>query len=369
MTDLQEVSPVVQHPEDVGRVNPTLEFFKNSSNTPTVTVATPPSMVQVKHFQQLTDDFEPFEFDWIIENIFDRGRLHMIAGPQGSGKTRFFLRMIYDWSHGIPVLNQAVSPSKFVYIDTTRDKKSIKAALRSLGIAPSEFNIIDWNKDHTSSSVNDLQKMIPDDIEVVFIDNLAMMIQSETHGDPASSPSAVFRFLSKLKTWMNKTNRTVIFTHTCIKAEQAHRYMSPKSKVYGTQAWMQNVETAILFDEENPADLRDPYRLLDIIVKNHVSYNLPRRYKLQNDGRLTVAPVMPSIETGLPSDDSYEDAAHIRLLEFFPLDGGEIDAVKLCKKTNLATTTLYRHLKKLMKLGMIEKKDKSYIRIQKISGL
>lgn len=312
---------------------------------------------------QLSNDFEPGEFDWLIEDIFDKGRLHMIAGPQGSGKTRFFLRMISDWSKGLPVLSHASNSGKFVYIDAARDKKSIKVALRSLGIDPSDFYIIDWNAIHTHKTFTDLLTMIPNEADVIFIDNLALMLNSETHSDPSSSYTTVFKFLSKLKTWMNLNSKTIIFTHTFIKAEAGHKYMSPRSKVYGAQAWLQSCETAILFDEENPQDLRDQYRLIDIIVKNYQPKDHPRRFKMQDDGRLVSAPKLPSSNLLDKEDEEEKEKEHIQLLTFFPIKGEVINAANLAKSTNLPISTLYRHLKKLQQLGLIEKTGKDYLRL------
>lgn len=348
-----------------GLVKPsTLDHFRSSpSNTPTITQ--PPSLPIKKTLTdfQLTDDFEPFEFDWLIEDIFDKGRLHMICGPQGSGKTRFLLRLIHDWSQGIPVLGHASNPAKFVYIDAARDRKSIKVALRSLGINPSDFFLIDWNE-MTNATFNDLLNKIPEETEVIFIDNLAMMLQSENHSDPSSSYTTVFKFLSKLKNWMIKNNKTIIFTHTFIKSEVGHKYSSPRSKVYGAQAWLQSCETAIMFDEENPQDLRDPYRVLDILVKNYQPKDHIRRYKMQDDGRLVSAPKLPPQVGDKPllSEEEKETPEHILLLSYFPTSE-PISANDLAKKTALPVSTLYRHLTKLQQLSLIEKKNKTYSRL------
>jgi hypothetical protein len=284
----------------------------------------------------------------------------MICGPQGSGKTRFMLRMINDWSKGISVLGHKSNPSKFVYIDAARDKKSIKVALRSLGINPSDFFIIDWNAIHTTKSFTDLLSMIPSEVDVIFIDNLALMLNSETHSDPSSSYTTVFKFLSKLKTWMNLNNKTIIFTHTFIKAEIGHKYSSPRSKVYGAQAWLQSCETAILFDEENPQDLRDPYRILDIIVKNYQPKDHLRRFKMQDDGRLVSAPKLQTLGDELKEEKEEE---HIQLLSFIPSKPEPITGSELAKKTNLPNSSLYRHLKKLQVLGLIVKNGKEYSRV------
>lgn len=339
--------------------NETRNFFRNSqSSVPAIPL--PPTPIKTLNDLQLTDDFEPGEFDWLVEDIFDKGRLHMIAGPQGSGKTRFFLRMINDWSKGLPVLGHPTNPAKFVYIDAARDKKSIKVALRSLGINPSDFFIIDWNAIHTSTSFTDLLKLIPFDVDVIFIDNLALMLSSDNTGEPSSSSSIVYKFLAKLKQWLNKNSKTIIFTHTFVKTETSHKYASPRGKVYGAQTWLQSSETTILFDEENPQDLRDPYRLIDIIVKNYQPKDHPRRFKLQDDGRVVHAPKLPNqIDKTLTKNED-----HIDLLSYFPLDKDKkITAFELKKLTNLPESSLYRYLKKLQELNLIVKSEKQYSRV------
>jgi len=342
--------------------NKTLQHFKsNTQNIINAPIGQPLPTTQLKTLSdlQLTDDFEPGEFDWLIEDIFDKGRLHMIAGPQGSGKTRFLLRMIDDRSKGLPFLGHNSTPSKFVYIDAARDKKSIKVALRSLGINPSDFFIIDWSAIHNSKTFSDLLKMIPQDVEVIFIDNLAMMLSSENHSDPSSSYTTVFKFLAKLKTWMIQNNKTIIFTHTFIKAEAGHKYASPRSKVYGAQAWLQSCETSILFDEENPQDLHDPYRLLDIIVKNYQPKDHPRRFKMQDDGRLVSAPKLPSSDV---VEIDKQEKEHIQLLTFIPALPEKSNVQELARKTNLPVSSIYRHLKKLQTLGLVTKDGKDYKR-------
>lgn len=349
---------------------PQTNLFKISSNG--IITHTPLTHeLRTQESLRLSDDFEKGEFDWLIEDVFDKGRLHMICGPQGSGKTRFLLRLIHDWSQGLPVLGHKSTPAPFVYIDAARDKKSIKVALRSLGISPSDFFIIDWLASRQGFS--NLLKSIPKETEVIFIDNLAMMLASDNAQDPSNSYTGVIKFLSTLKTWLIENDKTIIFTHTFIKAEVGHKYASPKSKVYGAQAWLQATETTLLFDEENPQDLRDPYRIVDIICKNYQVKDPNRRYRLEDSGHLTSAPRMVS-PYGKDKDEDDDHAPihmnvndvkeHLELVKYFPEDE-LIDAKTLARKTSLPNTTLYRHLSKLRELGFIEKVGTSYRKLKK----
>lgn len=288
---------------------------------------------------QLSEDLELGEIDWLIDNLFDTGRLHMICAPVASGKTRFLLRLISDWNDRIPVLSRSCHPRSFVYVSGGRDRRSVKVALRSLGINPSTFNLIS-GLDNNFNIDQFLNSLHISGAEVIFIDNLAILAGI----DPTDSSAP--KLLKRLKTWCEAHNRTIIFTHPMVKTEVGHKYPSLKSKVAGNSSWITLAETIILLDEENPQFTHDPYRRVELIAKNYKLWLPGSRFRLDEEGRLLPA---PSEDKPGGADDEPKDKLLLRSIT------DQHTSNELVKLSGLPRSTVYRLLDKLLDDGLVRK--------------
>lgn len=199
--------------------------------------------------------------EWIVDEIFPSGVMHLIGGTSGSLKTRWLLQMLYEWEQEIPFLGQYACHSvPWVYISCDRSMRDTTQTLLKLHFREWEFEAYSLEQLKYGTGKNKLVDTTMENILKLFPDHKLFVIE----GLQALMPSQV-RNQSQNKTellWaleirhlLSKNNRTIIATtHNPKTSDKPGVVNDERSKFLGSQGFIGTCSTMVSI-EKPPKDV------------------------------------------------------------------------------------------------------------------
>jgi RecA-family ATPase len=199
---------------------------------------------------------------FIIDNLFPRRSLHIVAGASGAGKTVFLLSMMTAWARGESVLGFASHPEPWLYVSGDRSEEDVMSKLDSLGIPRTDIPLLPAYA--TGKNTLDWQKIF-----VQILDTQAKVIVWEGFGryvpDNAGS-RIVDAWIEQVTYQAQKHDLTIIGIAEQPKMKPRDKYPNPRQRISGPAAWGHHTSTVVLIEPTNEKKPSDPHRTIYFIV-------------------------------------------------------------------------------------------------------
>lgn len=231
--------------------------------------------------------------EYIVQDIFPRREVHLVAGPSGSGKSTWLLEMAMNWRKGIKIFGHESFPQEYVYVSCDRSEPGVIRTLERMGINPNDINYLGGIENNivTLEGMLGLVASKFPKARVLFVEGIATLIGgNQGAGNDYKSVAVFLRRLTKL---CQEKDITVIGVVHTAKAKENERYLSPRERIMGSGAWASYSETVIAFE---PVEADNPDCQLRKL------YLLPRNAREQlfelemRDGLLVPAPKKKTVE-------------------------------------------------------------------------
>src|SRR5712664_832592 len=89
---------------------------------------------------------------FVVDDIFPRNLVHLVAAPVSTGKTTLFMQQINAMQKGMEFLGKPAHHSRVVFITADRGKRETDSTLLRLGFADLKIHLV---------SLKDMRGVIP----------------------------------------------------------------------------------------------------------------------------------------------------------------------------------------------------------------
>lgn len=212
----------------------------------------------------------------VVDGIFPRGLVHIIAGPVACGKTTLIMQMLDAIQKGEKWLGMDTYLTKIVYICADRDLQETRETIERLGLKI-EMDIASLT-DMKGNVIPYLETIITDRCkggELVLVEPVNFFIRDGQNriGD-INNIGHVSNFLLKIKRLAAQMNLTIIGSLHSSKAKVGEGYMTPREKVMGSIAWTAFTSTTIIIEPVDPKTPEDPGRTIYVLPRNLKPFTL-----------------------------------------------------------------------------------------------
>ena len=223
--------------------------------------------------------------DFLIDKILPARQVHIINGPTGSAKTRWFHWWGKDWKEGKPVLGGYESfPVPTIYLAKDRNIESVKATLKAInceGLFDTQSIIYD-----KKITMENLAEHYPHK-KLFFIDPIAKFVKDCRINDYG----AVSDFLSECSYYCKRDDITILGSCHGPKAKEGQRYLNPREMTMGSGAWGGYSETMFSLNSDNFA-VENPLRYFWVLARNEPD----KKYYFKMPGGMITLVDAPEVE-------------------------------------------------------------------------
>jgi hypothetical protein len=207
---------------------------------------------------------------FIVDGIFPRNLVHLIAAPVATGKTTLFMQQIHAMQHGLDFLTKRAFDTRIVYITADRGRQETDATLARLGLTGIVINLL---------SLKDMRGTIPyleimigehckhGDLVIVEPLNFFLRDSNNKPGD-INNFGQVSNFLLRLGRIAEDMQITIEGSLHSSKAKQGAQYMVAREKVIGSVAWTAFTATTVVLEPADPTVCDDPGRLIHVLPRD-----------------------------------------------------------------------------------------------------
>jgi RecA-family ATPase len=202
-------------------------------------------------------DHPPF----LIEQLLPACELSLMAGPSGSGKSRWLFDNILRWQQSEPVLGKSSHPTSWLYVSSDRSEASVKRTFEDMGIDPSRIPVLPaWDLELSFNGILDeIQRRRP---------GLAVVESFGSFVEPPANSNGVKHHIQRTARFMRQTGTTIWGVVESPKLKPFEKYENPRQRVSGAAAWGHFSETIFLLEPSNPKLPQDPGRTLFVCPRN-----------------------------------------------------------------------------------------------------
>lgn len=203
-----------------------------------------------------------------IEGILPAGCIHLVAGPTGSGKTRWLLSMLQQWERGDTVFGHRCHPCKWLYVVADRSKPETEATISSLGIDPATIPILPaFAPLRTCSEILDIAEKV--EAKLLVWEGFGQYVGSNArHAEVRQWLSTMTQTIQQ-----NKDNSpreqplTIIGVMEQPKMKPRDIYQNPRQRISGVATWGHSCSTLFMV-EHFEDDCKGPFRRIGIYPRN-----------------------------------------------------------------------------------------------------
>jgi hypothetical protein len=200
--------------------------------------------------------------NFIIDPLFERRTVHIVAGASGAGKTIWLLETMTKWARGEDVMGFKSYPEPWLYVSGDRSGEAVWRKIDCMGLNRSEIpllpayatghNTLDWEK-----------------IFVQILDSGAKTIVWEGFGRyiPSNAKgNAVDIWIEQIIYQAEKNDLTIIGVCEQPKMKPRDKYSNPRQRISGPAAWGHHTSTTILIEPADEKTPSNPNRVLYCII-------------------------------------------------------------------------------------------------------
>lgn len=281
----------------------------------------------------MPDDDDVRAKKFVVDGIFPRNLVHLIAAPVGTGKTTLFMQQIYAMQNNLLFFGKKAYNSRIVYITADRGQQETEDTLERLGLPDLKIHLVSL-KDDNYSTVPYLEYLLGKHCQAgdaVFVEpfNFFLLDDQKRPGD-INNFGHVSRWLLKIGREASQRKITIEGSLHSSKAKQGSQYMVAREKVLGSVAWTAFTATTVVIEPTDPTVPEDPGRTIYVMPRNSRPFSLD--YTVEPERGLLV-PVIPT----KPFRGKLET-----LLE--EIDDQEFKVSDLAARAGVSQSTVYRWL-------------------------
>lgn len=220
----------------------------------------------------------------VVEGLLPEGRLHLIAGASGSGKTTVTFQLWEAFQKGEPWFGRMTLPVDWAYISGDRSADSVYDTMRRLGISFPVFSLVDENlvgEDLIGKILTRLPKFFGGLPNFIYIDGFTALVP----GGYLNSYSIVAKWLAALQRFCSKKGVTILGACHTTKVKEGEKFVNPRQRIAGSVAWAGFSDTVILVDADDEEG--SEYRTLGLLPRNGKEEFV--RIRFDDTGKLILA--------------------------------------------------------------------------------
>jgi AAA domain len=199
--------------------------------------------------------------EFIVNQLLPKKEVHLLAGPSGTGKTRWFTSALSTARKTGKFLNFDCMVDKWAYVLADRSIDSFRRTLGDIEINEDEMHVIPaWGDDFLT--LHQIFDRVKDSgAELIFIEAFAGFCEG-------SLGRQVRVFLNSMYTMIRKANLTVVGVMESPKLKPYEKYELPRQRVSGAATWAHLSDTIFLLEPEDIKDPTKPGRVLTVCPRN-----------------------------------------------------------------------------------------------------
>lgn len=295
--------------------------------------------------------------EWIVDQIFPAGAMHLIGGPSGVGKTTWLFQMLYEWEQSLPLFGEYAShPVPWVYISCDRSIREMEQTLLRMGLQDWRFECyaleeLIYNKAAARCDPPEFARHVLDKFKfakLVVIEGLQAVMPDHSKARSQNKQELLWALEQRLV--LARDNRTVIATTHSPKETAgiaASVSRDDRSKFLGTQGFIGSCSTMISL-EKKPDTLQDA-RIVHVMGRNFKDIQL--HYSMDRDGRF----VLENKGTDAVPSETDEKVQFATWCQSQPEPFPAKDAVAYGMRMGVSDSTVERWLVELCDLGALER--------------
>jgi hypothetical protein len=208
----------------------------------------------------------------IVDTLFPRRALHIVAGASGAGKSIWLLETMTAWAKGQAVLGCVSHPEPWVYVSGDRSEEDVWRKVDGLGILRADVPLLPAYA--TGKNTFDWEHIF-----CQIVDSGAKTVVWEGFGRyvPSSAGGRVVdAWLEQVTYHAQKNDLTILGVTEQPKMKPRDKYPIPRQRISGPAAWGHHSSTVVLIEHLNERIPSNPGRILYIITHDTGS---PREFK------------------------------------------------------------------------------------------
>jgi hypothetical protein len=263
-----------------------------------------------------TNKNEPEKYEYLVKEMLPSGRVSLLVGPSGAGKTTLALQLAESWVAGEPFLDKDTYrprvhvapdcrkykhckqaehfvPATFFYIAADRGEQDTEETLdRVLGAdSPllADKDGFQWQsvlkgRNGMRLSVDECFEKAGASTKILFIEGAACFVESGRVSDNGS----VAEFLKHISSVAQERNIAVLLSMHSPKMKEREEYKNPRQRILGAVAWGAYSSTIMVLTEDTPQDVAETRRTFLVLPRNYRG----RKYSftMNAKGRFVEAP-------------------------------------------------------------------------------
>jgi KaiC/GvpD/RAD55 family RecA-like ATPase len=203
---------------------------------------------------------------YIIEDLFPAGRVHLIGGASGVGKTTMLFQL-YKALHDTPpsdFLGRRTMPVKWAYISGDRAVDSVYETQERLEVKFPVFSLVDENlvgADLTGKILPRLTSLYGYRPDFIYIDGFTGMCPD----GQVNNYKVVSSWLAGLQRYCKIKGVTIVGACHTTKVKEGEKFLDPRQKILGSVAWASYSEGVIIIESGE----KDNQRIVSLLPRNH----------------------------------------------------------------------------------------------------
>jgi hypothetical protein len=204
---------------------------------------------------------------YIVDDLLERRRVHLVTGPSGVGKTRWLLPLVAEWIQGKDVLDKKSYPLPCGYLVCDRPAEDAKSTIEKMYLdrilTPDRFPIRSWmDESEDKIRLETLPKLFPK-AKVVFIESIAALVPTnDRRYKGVNDYQSVMRFFRALHSIIRPYDLTIVATIHPPKTKKGEGYIQARDAIRGSNAWAECSNTIFCVERKDEKDPNGPRSLL-----------------------------------------------------------------------------------------------------------
>jgi hypothetical protein len=225
----------------------------------------------------------------IVEGILQTGRLHLMSGPSGVGKTTITLQMIEAIATGEPFLGFATTKVPILYVTADRTREEHFETCKRVGVSMDDLGVrVVAVSDYATPPL--LYEVLDKHAKpgyLVIIEPLPFFIVDaiNRHGN-INDNTQVSHFIANIKRRAVTGQYTPLGSCHAPKSKEGLNYAMMREKTAGTSAWGAYTATNIIVEMQDPNEIDSPFRTIHFLLRNAKSFT--KQFQFNEQGRLVV---------------------------------------------------------------------------------
>jgi AAA domain len=259
------------------------------------------------------DPEEPSKkFEYLIDEMLPDGRVSLVAGPSGAGKTTFVLQLARNWLEGEPILGMPTR-RPLVHVKANCEAHKRRACSQSDHYAAGTFLHIAADRGQADTeetmdrvlgadsplltdktygfkwmsilggeyTITNFLNMVQSEraVKWLFIEGVATLIDGKL-----SDNSAVAGFLKQVSQFAQDQKITILLSVHSPKMKKGEEYNNPRERILGAVAWGGYSSTLFVLSQDDPSDMKNLNRTLIVLPRNHPTREY--HFTMTKEGRL-----------------------------------------------------------------------------------